>query len=43
MNVGVEYIGYCTWSFIDIISGHSGFSTRYDEHDLKDMARYKKK
>lgn len=50
MNVGVEFIGYCTWSFMDIISGHSGFSKRYglvyvnrDEHDLKDMCRYKKK
>ncbi|MBR4827261.1 MAG: family 1 glycosylhydrolase, partial [Oscillospiraceae bacterium] len=36
--------------FMDIISGHSGFSKRYgfvyvnrDEHDLKDMNRYKKK
>ncbi|MBQ1826365.1 MAG: family 1 glycosylhydrolase, partial [Erysipelotrichaceae bacterium] len=50
MNVGVEFIGFCCWSFIDLISGHSGFSKRYgfvyvnrDEHDLKDMARRKKK
>lgn len=50
MNVGVKFIGYCNWSFIDLISGHSGFSKRYglvfvnrDEHDLKDLARYKKK
>ncbi len=50
MNVGVEYIGYCAWSFMDIVSGHSGFSKRYgfvrvnrDEHDLKDLARSKKK
>ena len=50
MNLGAEFIGFCSWSFIDIISGHSGFSKRYgfvyvnrDEHDLKDMARRKKK
>ena len=50
MNVGVPFIGFCAWSFMDIISGHSGFSKRYgfvyvnrDEHDLKDMNRYKKK
>ncbi|MBE6115254.1 MAG: glycoside hydrolase family 1 protein [Erysipelotrichaceae bacterium] len=50
MNLGVEFIGFCTWSFIDLISGHSGFSKRYgfvfvnrDEHDLRDMARRKKK
>lgn len=50
MNVGVEFIGYCTWSFLDIVSGHSGFSKRYgfvrvnrEEHDLKDLARSKKK
>ena len=50
MNLGVEFIGFCSWSFIDLISGHSGFSKRYgfvyvnrDEHDLKDLARRKKK
>lgn len=50
MNVGVEFIGYCNWSFMDIVSGHSGFSKRYglvhvnrDEFDLKDLARSKKK
>ncbi len=50
MNLGVEFIGFCTWSFIDLISGHSGFSKRYGfvfvnrgEHDLRDMARRKKK
>ncbi len=50
MNVGVEFLGFCAWSVIDIISGHSGFSKRYgfvyvnrDEHDLKDLARRKKK
>lgn len=50
MNYGVPFIGYCNWSFIDLISGHSGFSKRYglvyvnrDEHDIKDLKRYKKK
>ena len=50
MNVGVKFIGYCTWSFMDIVSGHSGFSKRYgfvrvnrDEFDLKDLKRTKKK
>lgn len=50
MNLGVKFIGYCNWSFIDIVSGHSGFSKRYglvhvnrDEHDLKDLRRTKKK
>ena len=50
MNLGVEFIGFCTWSFIDLISGHSGFSKRYGfvfvnrgEHDLRDMTRRKKK
>ncbi|MCF0112064.1 MAG: glycoside hydrolase family 1 protein [Erysipelotrichaceae bacterium] len=50
MNVGVEFIGFCSWSFMDIVSGHSGFSKRYgfvrvnrEEHDLKDLARSKKK
>ena len=50
MNLGAEFIGFCCWSFMDLISGHSGFSKRYgfvyvnrDEHDLKDLARRKKK
>lgn len=50
MNLGVEFIGYCIWSFTDIVSGHSGFSKRYGfvyvnrtEHDLRDLARRKKK
>jgi 6-phospho-beta-glucosidase len=50
MNVGVQFIGYCTWSFMDIVSGHSGFSKRYglvrvnrEEHELKDLARSRKK
>ncbi len=50
MNLGVEFLGYCNWSFIDLVSGHSGFSKRYglvfvnrDEHDLRDLSRHKKK
>ena len=50
MNVGVGFLGYCIWSFMDIVSGHSGFSKRYglvrvnrEEHELKDLSRSKKK
>lgn len=44
---GVEIIGYCPWSAIDLVSTHEGVSKRYgfvyvnrDEFDLKDMKRY---
>lgn len=50
ISEGVELLGYCPWSFIDILSGRQGFSKRYglvyvnrDEHDLKDLRRIKKK
>lgn len=50
INDGVPILGYCTWSFIDLVSGHSGMKKRYgfvhvnrDEFDLKDMRRTKKK
>lgn len=46
---GVEFIGYCPWSAIDLISTHEGFRKRYgfiyvnrDDFDLKDLNRYKK-
>lgn len=46
---GVEFIGYCPWSAIDLISTHEGFAKRYgfiyvnrDDFDLKDLGRYKK-
>lgn len=46
---GVNLIGYCPWSFLDLVSTHQGYGKRYgfvyvnrDEHDLKDMARIKK-
>lgn len=47
---GVQLIGYCPWSAIDLVSTHEGFSKRYgfiyvnrDEFDLKDLRRIKKK
>lgn len=49
MSDGVDLIGYCPWSFMDVVSTHQGYGKRYgfvyinrDENDLKDMARYKK-
>lgn len=46
---GVDLMGYCPWSFIDLVSTHQGYGKRYgfvfvnrDEKDLKDMKRYKK-
>ena len=46
---GVDLIGYCPWSFIDLVSTHQGYGKRYgfvyvnrDEKDLYDMKRYKK-
>lgn len=46
---GVNLIGYCPWSFMDLVSTHQGYQKRYgfvyvnrDELDLKDMKRYPK-
>ncbi|WP_291649448.1 glycoside hydrolase family 1 protein [Clostridium sp.] len=46
---GVEFIGYCPWSAIDLISTHEGIEKRYGfiyvnrtDNDLKDLKRYKK-
>src|SRR5699024_6635561 len=46
---GVEFIGYCPWSAIDLISTHEGIRKRYgfiyvnrSDFDLKDLKRYKK-
>ncbi len=46
---GVEMMGYCPWSAIDLISTHEGMRKRYgfiyvdrDEFDLKTLARYRK-
>lgn len=50
INDGVEVMGYCPWSAIDLVSTHQGIGKRYgfiyvnrDEKDLKDLARFKKK
>ncbi|QKJ86100.1 6-phospho-beta-glucosidase [Paramixta manurensis] len=47
---GVALFGYCPWSALDLVSTHQGIGKRYgfiyvnrDEHDLKDLARYRKK
>ncbi|SEM26627.1 glycoside hydrolase family 1 protein [Streptacidiphilus jiangxiensis] len=46
---GVEMLGYCPWSAIDLISTHQGVRKRYgfvyvdrDEFDLKELKRYRK-
>ena len=46
---GVEMMGYCPWSAVDLISTHEGIVKRYgfiyvnrDEFDLKDLKRYRK-
>ncbi|MUK88243.1 family 1 glycosylhydrolase [Ornithinibacillus sp. L9] len=47
---GVDLIGYCTWSFTDLLSWLNGYQKRYgfvyvnrDELDEKDMRRIRKK
>lgn len=47
---GVELLGYCTWSFTDLLSWLNGYQKRYgfvyvnrDENDVKDLRRIKKK
>lgn len=46
---GVEVLGYCTWSFTDLLSWLNGYQKRYgfvyvdrDETDVKELKRYKK-
>ncbi|MBQ9631342.1 MAG: glycoside hydrolase family 1 protein [Lachnospiraceae bacterium] len=46
---GVEMMGYCPWSAVDLISTHEGMVKRYgfiyvnrDEFDLKDLRRVRK-
>ena len=46
---GVQMLGYCPWSAVDLISTHEGIVKRYgfiyvnrDEFDLKDLKRYRK-
>ena len=47
---GVDLLGYCTWSFTDLLSWLNGYQKRYgfvyidrDENDEKDLRRIKKK
>ncbi len=47
---GVNLLGYCTWSFTDLLSWLNGYQKRYgfvyidrDEEDEKDLRRIKKK
>jgi 6-phospho-beta-glucosidase len=47
---GVDLIGYCTWSFTDLLSWLNGYQKRYgfvyvnrDETDQRDLKRIKKK
>lgn len=46
---GVEMMGYCPWSVIDLLSSHQGFKKRYGlvyvnrtDMDLKDLRRIRK-
>jgi len=46
---GVEMLGYCPWSAVDLISTHEGMKKRYgfiyvdrDEFDLRTLDRYRK-
>ena len=47
---GAELLGYCTWSFTDLLSWLNGYQKRYgfvyvdrDESNVKDLRRFKKK
>lgn len=49
MEDGVDLMGYCPWSVIDLLSSHQGFRKRYgfvyvnrEDMDLKDLGRIKK-
>lgn len=46
---GVDLIGYCSWSFTDLLSWLNGYQKRYgfvyvnrDENDIRDLRRIKK-
>lgn len=46
---GVDVLGYCPWSALDLVSTHQGMRKRYgfvyvdrDESDLRRLARYRK-
>ncbi|GGP10119.1 glycoside hydrolase family 1 protein [Oceanobacillus neutriphilus] len=49
INDGVPMLGYCAWSFMDLVSGRNGMEKRYgfvyinrEDFDFKDMRRIKK-
>lgn len=49
IDLGYPVLGWCPWSFIDLVSGREGMGKRYgfvyvnrDNNDLKDLGRYKK-
>jgi 6-phospho-beta-glucosidase len=49
LDDGVEVLGYCTWSFTDLLSWLNGYQKRYgfvyvdrDEVSEKELKRYKK-
>lgn len=49
INEGYPLIGYCPWSFLDVVSSHEGFNKRYGlvyvdrtNTDPKECKRYKK-
>lgn len=49
MDDGVELLGFCAWSALDLVSTHQGFRKRYgliyvdrSEKDLKTLKRYRK-
>lgn len=46
---GIELLGYCPWSFLDVVSSHQGFAKRYGlvyvnrtDSDVKDCRRIPK-
>ncbi|HEY5706481.1 MAG TPA: glycoside hydrolase family 1 protein [Terrimicrobiaceae bacterium] len=50
INDGVDLIGYCSWSFTDVLSWLNGYQKRYgfvyvnrDETDQKDLRRIRKR
>lgn len=49
LSEGVQVLGYCTWSFTDLLSWLNGYQKRYgfvyvdrDEENEKELKRYKK-
>lgn len=49
LEEGVPVLGYCPWSFVDVVSSHQGFAKRYGlvyvdrtDTDVKQCARVKK-